>query len=70
MQVIETKHHLIDNIRCYLLCKVVHLGKSLEQLSAFHELTHHVVVLIVFYQVHNSDDIWVRFRPQNGKLVL
>ena len=70
VQVIETQHHLIDNISSYLLGKAVHLCKPLEQLSSFHQLADHVVVLIVLNQVHYSDDIRMRFRAQDGKLIL
>ena len=65
MQVIESKHYLLNQVHCLFFSKAFQLLEPLEKLSAFHDFRYDVIVLLVFEQIYDSDDLWVTFASQN-----
>jgi hypothetical protein len=70
MHIIESQHNLMNNINHLTFRKRTDLGKSLEQLTALHELRYHIVVLRVFNLVNHTNEIGVTLLTQDRKLVL
>ena len=63
VHVVESQHDLVDDVHSLALCEAGNLWKSLEKLTTFYKLRHNVVIVVVFDQVNDSDDVWVRFLP-------
>ena len=70
MQVIEPEHNLMNDISCLPFWKTNELCQPFEKFTSFDSFRHHVVVVDVFDQVDDPDDIWMTFATQNGKFVL
>lgn len=70
VHVIKAKHDLVNDIDSLWLSEAGALGKSVEQLTTFDNFWDHIIIFSIFYQIDNSDNIWVRFFAQYGELIL
>ena len=60
----------MDNVGRLRLGEYGQLCEALEQLAAFDELRNDVVVVVIFDQIHDTDDVGVRLLAKDGELVL
>mgnify|MGYP006091901929 CR=1 FL=1 len=70
MHVVESKHNLMDNIYSLRFSEGRHFWKSIEKLTTFHDLRHNVVVVGIFDQINDSDDVRMRFFAKDWKFIL
>ena len=70
VHVVEAEHDLMDDVGGLRLGEACELGQSLEELTALDELGDDVVVFIVFYQINDAYNVWMRFFTKYRKLVL
>lgn len=70
MHVVQAEHYLADDVCGLALGEAVEFGQSVEQLTALDNLRNDVVIVIIFNEVHNPNDIGMRFFTENLQLIL
>ena len=69
MQIIEPKHDLPNNVDRLSLGETLELLKPFEELAPFDDLGDDVIIVLVFQQIHNANDLGMAFAAQDAQLV-
>ena len=70
VHIIETKHNLVNYVNSLRLSKARHFGKPIKQFPTFYDLRHNIVIVSIFNQINDSDEIRVRFFSKDRQLIL
>lgn len=57
MQVIESEHHLLDNVDCLFFRETIELAESFEELSSFNNLRDDIVIIGILTEINDPDDL-------------
>lgn len=70
MHVVQSKHHLVDDVGGLTLSEARDLGEALEKFTASNKLRNNIITFMIFHEIDNSDDVGVRLLTEDGQFVL
>lgn len=61
MQIVQTKHCLVDDVRGLHFCEAGDLWKPVKKFTALDEFGNDIIVTFILNKINNAYNVWVRF---------